>query len=579
VALVAAAVVAMFGAIAVWWQLDQSALDSEQAETVQLLAIFLVGAPILAFGATAAVIGARARVRRETDAAEKAALSRRLDAEHARIEHLIEQVPIGVALWEGVEHRCAALNPAYRALTEERARVGATFAELFSDDAAALAALDEVYRSGLAADIPERRVAERYVATTLRAVRDADGAITGVLAVDVDVTAQFEAKSALEESRAAADAASRAKDEFLAMLGHELRNPLAPILTALEVMRSRPDRPNERERAVIDRQTRHLLRLVDDMLDISRITRGMLEIRRERADIAELIARSIEIAAPLVEQRKHELVTEVQHNLIVDGDTARLVQVLANLITNAAKYTEQGGNIRVTAARDDRDAIITVRDTGRGIDPELIPHVFEMFVQEKQQLGRPQGGLGLGLAIVRSIVELHGGTVTASSAGPGLGSELVVRLPLAAATPSTDAPIAVRSADDSSIKPVILLVDDNADAADLLADLLRIRGCVVHVARDSAEALQAATQLVPDVALLDIGLPVMDGYELARRLRELPDWSQVRLVALTGYGNENDRKRSSEAGFERHLVKPIDIATVVQVVRDGAHDAVPVAIN
>jgi CheY-like chemotaxis protein len=222
--------------------------------------------------------------------------------------------------------------------------------------------------------------------------------------------------------------------------------------------------------------------------------------------------------------------------------------------------------------------VITVRDTGRGIDAELIPQIFEMFIQQRQQLGRPYGGLGLGLAIVRSIVELHGGTVTAASDGPGTGSEFVVKLPLAAVPAASDE-ISIQVHATSPQQPVVLLVDDNEDAVALLGELLRTRGCVVHVAHDGAEALQRASEVVPDVALLDIGLPEMDGYELARRLRAIPAWSQVRLVALTGYGNDSDRKASSDAGFERHLVKPIDAATVVQIVRERGHDAVPEAIN
>jgi signal transduction histidine kinase/CheY-like chemotaxis protein len=395
-------------------------------------------------------------------------------------------------------------------------------------------------------------------------------------------TAQAEAMQALEASRVAAEASSRAKDEFLAILGHELRNPLAPIQTALELMRLHPDLPNERERAVIERQTRHLMRLVDDMLDIARITRGKLELRRERVEVAELVARSIEIAAPAVEQRGHELVMEVQHGLVVDGDIARLAQVLANLVTNAAKYTDPRGRIRLTATRDGEEAVVKVRDTGRGIAPTLLPHIFEMFVQEQQNLVRPQGGLGLGLAIVRSIVQLHGGAVSASSEGLGMGSEFTVRLPLAVVTPIRSVASTSPVDDGAHVQPVVLLVDDNEDAAELLADLLRSRGCVVHVARDSAEALHKAAEVVPDIALLDIGLPVMDGYELARRLRELPTWSRVRLVALTGYGQDNDRKRSIDAGFQVHLVKPIDAATVAQVVWQSdfaRQDAVPEAIN
>jgi signal transduction histidine kinase len=336
-----------------------------------------------------------------------------------------------------------------------------------------------------------RRRSDHTIKESLRRTIDAERAKVAELE-----TAHAAATRALAESRNAAEASSRAKDEFLAMLGHELRNPLAPIQTALELMRLRPDRANERERAVIERQTRHMMRLVDDMLDIARITRGKLELRRERVDVAELVARSIESAAPAVEHRRHELVTERQHGLVVDGDAARLVQVLANLITNAAKYTEPGGRIRVTATREGEEAVVTVRDTGRGIDPALLPHIFEMFTQEHQDLGRGEGGLGLGLAIVRSIVHLHGGTVSAASAGAGWGSELTVRLPLAPViSVAYDAP---SPSDESTNGPVVLLVDDNEDAGDLLADLLRNRGCVVHVARDGAEALLKAAHVEED---------------------------------------------------------------------------------
>ena len=284
-----------------------------------------------------------------------------------------------------------------------------------------------------------------------------------------------------------------------------------------------------------------------------------------------------------MEQRAHDLVTEVQHNLVVDGDSARLVQVLANLITNAAKYTDPAGRIRITAKRSGNEAVIAVRDSGQGIDPALLPQVFELFIQERQSPGRPQGGLGLGLSIARSIVELHGGNISAASAGPGTGSEFVVRLPLAPVVTSTPVPAALPREESSPLQPLVLLVDDNEDAAELLADLLRSRGCEVHVARDSAEALHQASRLVPDVALLDIGLPGMDGYELAGKLRELPGWGRVRLVALTGYGNDSDRKRSTAAGFQLHLVKPIDVSTVFQVVREVevavAGDAIPRVIN
>jgi signal transduction histidine kinase/ActR/RegA family two-component response regulator len=382
-----------------------------------------------------------------------------------------------------------------------------------------------------------------------------------------------ELAEAADQARKDAEAANRAKDEFLAILGHELRNPLAPIQTALALMRLRGDTTAERERTVIERQVRHLTRLVDDLLDVSRITRGMDVITRERLNVADVIAQSIETASPLLEQWRHTLQVDVpRHGLHVEGDRGRLSQVVANALTNAAKYTEPGGTVTIRAESVPGEIVVSVRDTGRGISPEMLPYVFDPFVQERQQLDRSRGGLGLGLAIVRSIVTMHGGTVALYSEGQGRGSEFVVRLPaaptlMANGEAETTAGPAPRSVTTEGFR--VLVVDDNEDAADLLAAALRFQGHDTRVARDGPGALRIwGDDFTPQVVLIDIGLPVMDGYELAERLRQRPGGDQLRLVALTGYGQASDRQRAHAAGFDAHLVKPVDLDTLNRALRE-----------
>lgn len=376
----------------------------------------------------------------------------------------------------------------------------------------------------------------------------------------------------VEAARAEAECATRMKDEFLALLGHELRNPLAPILTALELMKMRDDAGAVRERQVIERQVRHLVHLVDDLLDVSRITRGKIELKKQPVEIAQVLGQGIEMASPLLEERSHNLEISVpRRGLLIEGDELRLAQVIANLLTNAAKYTEPGGQILVSAASENGSVTLRVKDSGVGISEEMLPRVFDMFVQGKRTIDRTEGGLGLGLTIVRNIVERHGGTVAAESEGLGKGTEFVVRLP---ALPQQMLDLAIRPADcDASEAPVartpgkrILLVDDNSDAAETLADILRELGHTISVAHDGPTALAAAAAFRPHLALLDIGLPVMDGYELARRLREQPELRRTQLFAITGYGQESDRKRSREAGFQEHLVKPIDLTELAALI-------------
>jgi PAS domain S-box-containing protein len=367
--------------------------------------------------------------------------------------------------------------------------------------------------------------------------------------------------------RASAEEASRAKDQFLAVLGHELRNPLAPIATALRLMALRAGNACVSERAIIERQVQHMTRLVDDLLDVSRITRGKVELRRRPVEISDVIAKAVEIASPALEQKQHRLEVDVpSQGLNVNGDAGRLAQVFANLLTNSAKYTPPYGDVSVRATCDRRSVRVSVRDTGMGIAPEVLPHVFEVFVQGARR-DAVRAGLGLGLAIVRSLTELHGGRVEAQSDGLNQGSEFVVELPLL----ETAARETSRPTPRDQPAPVgtplrVLIVDDNIDAAEMLAEWLVAVGHSVQVAGDGPTALEIATGFKPVVVLLDIGLPVMDGYEVARRLRELPGCATTRLIALTGYGQESDHERSRRAGFEDHLVKPVDLDAITQAV-------------
>jgi len=365
-----------------------------------------------------------------------------------------------------------------------------------------------------------------------------------------------------------AERANRAKDEFLAMLGHELRNPLSPILTAVQLMKLRADSSSQKEVTIIERQVRHLTRLVDDLLDVSRIARGKVNLTMEPIEIGEVVTRAIEMTSPLFEQAAQTVAVDVPPaGVRVSGDAARLSQVVSNLLTNASKYTPPKGHIAVTAATEGGDVVLRVRDTGMGIAPDVLPTVFDLFVQGRQALDRSQGGLGLGLTIVRSLVERHGGQVSAHSDGPGSGSEFVIRLPAVHGAAKAPAPAIAPAIKTAAARPsVLLMVDDNRDAADLLAQGLRAMGHEVHVAHDGPEALRMAGQRSYHVAFLDIGLPVMDGFELAERLRRLSGFRETRLVAVTGYGQASDRKRTTAAGFDEHLVKPVDLETVEQLI-------------
>ena len=376
---------------------------------------------------------------------------------------------------------------------------------------------------------------------------------------------------ALENARLYKDIeqADRQKNEFLSMLAHELRNPLAPIRNSVAVLRMHRDRAPEAAWAqdVIDRQVSHLVRLVDDLLDVSRITRGKIRLEFEQVEVATIINNAVETSRPNIEAGGHQLEVQIPDSPIwISADQARISQVLANLLNNAAKYTPDGGLIRISAALERDEVVFRVRDNGVGIPPEMLAKVFDLFTQVDRSLDRSQGGLGIGLTLVQRLIEMHGGRVEASSAGPGQGSEFVVRLP------ASTAPQTHRETDQSQEafaalgRLRILVVDDNVDAADSLAKLLRLGGHQIRIAYDGTAALEAAETFRPQAVVLDLGLPGIDGYEVARRLREDGANSATLLIALSGYGRQEDIDRSGEVGFDHHLVKPVDYEALLRIL-------------
>jgi signal transduction histidine kinase/ActR/RegA family two-component response regulator len=356
--------------------------------------------------------------------------------------------------------------------------------------------------------------------------------------------------------------ADRRKDEFLAILAHELRNPLAPIRNSLQILRMTGQHHPTAERvsAMMERQVEHMVRLVDDLLEVSRITRGKIELRKELVEVAAVLRSAVETSQPLIEVAGHRLTLAVPPEpLVVHGDPVRLTQVVANLLNNAAKYTDAGGQLGLAARREGGWVAISVRDTGSGISPEMLPRVFEMFTQADHDAARVQGGLGIGLTLVKSLVEMHGGRVAAHSGGTGQGSEFVVHLPLAPARRDAR-PVVQAKASGARAPRRVLVVDDNHDAADSLSILLRLLGADVRIAYNGPDALDAFSTYQPNVVLLDIGMPGMDGHEVAERIRSQS--RSVILVGLTGWGQEKDRKRSQAAGFDHHLVKPADVGAL-----------------
>ena len=497
--------------------------------------------------------------------------------EHAnarRLASIFQNAPVGLAILRGADHTFEYANQPYLELIGRRSIVGRPIRDALPEleGQGIFELLAVVFASSEPHVGRSRRVmidrggaepAETFFDFVYQPLFE-DGRVSGIAVVCFEVTE-------LTQARREAERANRAKDEFLAMLGHELRNPLAPILTALQLMELRGVTGADRERAIIGRQVKHVVGLVDDLLDVSRITRGKVHLHLEPLTVADVVTQAIEMTAPAIEERRHTLAVDVPTGLRLNADRARLAQVIANLLTNAAKYTDASGRIEVSAAQRDNDIVVRAADNGRGIPAAMLPRIFDLFVQERQDIERSPGGLGIGLAIVRSLVQAHGGTATAESAGPGLGTTVTVTLP--AHTPATPAVAAHEPPEPLLRQPLgkgarILIVDDNIDAANMLARSLTALGHVAIIAHDGPSALAAAPEFRPTVALLDLGLPVMDGFELGQRLRDDATLRGLVMIAVTGYAQAVDRDRTRGAGFDAHLVKPVDVLQLDKLLRE-----------
>ena len=497
--------------------------------------------------------------------------------ENERFRALFEQAPGIMAVLRGPDHVFELTNQSYMQLIGHRQIIGKRAREALPEIVGQgfFELLDRVYATGepfvghaLPVRLQRERdgpLEERYIDFVYQPIFDANGAVSGIFVEGSDVTAR---KLVEDELRAA----NRQKDQFLAMLAHELRNPLAPIMTAAQLLKlGRLDAKSAANASeIIVRQAEHMTDLVNDLLDVSRVTRGLVTLEKEELDLNAIVAAAVEQVRPLIDARRHALTLQLSGQPArVIGDRTRLVQVISNILNNAAKYTAPGGRIVLSVAADADRVTVAVRDNGVGISPEVLPYIFDLFTQAERTPDRSQGGLGIGLALVKSLIALHGGTVHARSDGLGQGSEFsiclpgVVRPPAAAPDPAA-AGSADTVPDNGNLR--VLVVDDNADAAQMLAALLEVQGHAVSVEYDARGALARARSEHPDVLLLDIGLPDMDGYELARRLRAQPENAGATLVALTGYGQKQDRQEARQAGFDHYLVKPADLNEVNEVL-------------
>ena len=428
------------------------------------------------------------------------------------------------------------------------------------------AGIGKTFRAELPYFVADGR--ERIVDIAIFPIKDDAGRILFLAPIGADITDRKRLEDALRKLTDDLSEADRRKDEFLATLSHELRNPLAPLRNTLEIIKRGGSDPRRVPQALdtMERQLGHLVRLVDDLLDLNRITHNRIELRRERVDLASLINQVVQATRPRAEASGHELrVMGPPEPIRMDADPVRLSQVFGNLLNNSCKYTSPGGKIDVSVERQGSEAVVKVRDNGIGIPSDKIDRIFDMFNQVDESFARTQGGLGIGLALVKQLVEMHGGSVRATSGGADQGSEFVVRLPIA-----TDAAARPARSTELAQEPArarhILVVDDNRDAATSLATLLQLAGHETSTAHDGLAALEAIDKLRPEIVLLDIGLPRVNGYEVCRRVRAEPWGRDVTLIALTGWGQEEDRRKSDEAGFDGHLVKPVEYATLVATV-------------
>jgi PAS domain S-box-containing protein len=490
----------------------------------------------------------------------------RISSSEQFVHGLIERAPIGVAVVDR-ELRYVLTNPVYRALAREGLITGRRIEEVFAPAIVQIVEplVNRVMETGQPLHVPECSVAdggENWWNISLVPLHERGGGVTSsVLILTEDITERKQAEGRLRRSQEALQEADRRKDEFLATLAHELRNPLAPIRTAAQILGSPNVAPAQLQWAqnVIQRQVGHMALLLDDLLDIARITRGKLELKTERVELTDVVDSAVEAARPLLDGKHHSFMVSLPaETLVLNADPLRLSQVLSNLLTNAAKYTDPGGHIELSGQVEEGVLCLSVQDDGIGMSPESLERNFEMFSQAEGASTRSDGGLGIGLALVRGLVGLHGGTVQAMSEGPGCGSKFLVRLPLADPVPSAKDAADAGAPTATTVRRRVLVADDNRDAADALAMLLELSGHEVRVAHGGRAALSLAQTFRPDVAILDIGMPELNGYEVARQLRRAPWGARMCLVALTGWGQDDDRQRAQEAGFNQHLTKPVD---------------------
>jgi signal transduction histidine kinase len=519
------------------------------------------------------------RSREELRARERRDYEQRLEAKEERYRTLFESIDEGFAVvrmlrderGRAVDYRFEEANQAFELHTGLQGAVGKTILDMVP---AHESRWFEIYGGVADSGEPTRFVEQAKAMNRWFDVYAArlGGAGSDLVAILFsDITQRLLAEQDLRRLADELAQANRRKTEFLATLAHELRNPLAPLSNGLHLMKMAGARPEmlEKTRQMMERQVQHMVHLVDDLLDVARISTGKVDLRRQRVDLKDIVRTAVETSGSLIESSAHQLRVDLPPEpLPLDADPTRLAQVVSNLLNNAAKYTPPGGAIVLRVLREDEQAVLSVSDTGVGIPTEAIAKVFEMFAQVPSSAGRPQGGLGIGLSLVQSLVALHGGSVAAASGGAGQGSTFTVRLPLADAVQHA-APEAIQPA-----KPAgqlrVLVVDDNRDAAESLGVLLEMEGHAARIAHTGHEALAAAPDFAPDIVFLDIGLPDLSGYEVARQLRNTPAGEQALLVALTGWGTEEDRQRTRDAGFDRHLTKPAEITAVEELLRVAA---------
>lgn len=518
--------------------------------------------------------------RLQGDLAERETLQRSTETTLDLLDTLQRHAPIGIAFIDA-DFRFQRVNDELAAMTGLRAsaHIGRSAAELLPN---MWPKLEPLYRRALGGasvlkaevdgEVREAGPARRFWSCSFYPVRLAGGDIVGIGGFIADVTDGKKAEAELRHQAAELTESARQKDEFLAMLGHELRNPLAPVRTALELMQRSGTQSGIEKRAheVMDRQLSHMVRIVDDLLDVSRITSGRIKLTVQEIDLRQVVSDAVDSVRELIDARRLRLaVTVPSEPVLVRGDVTRLVQVFVNLLNNAAKYTGEGGAIGLVLDFDAACAVLRVSDTGVGISPRLLPRIFDLFTQEERTLDRAQGGLGLGLSLVRRITELHGGTVDARSEGRGMGSEFVVRLPLTVRGVSRGALQTKRPVASPRGPMRCLVVEDNVDAAHMLEFALDSEGHEARLAFDGKDAIETAKQFRPDAVVLDVGLPGMNGYEVARAIRQLPGLSRVNIIGATGYGQDADRRRAEEAGFDHYLVKPIELDALMLALTAG----------